>query len=323
MRTICYYPHLVQRTGSINAALMMAQLEFWFKVMAGKSFYKFLEPCHHELYKVGDSWSEELGMTSAELRSAFKRIGTMYKSKSAFLQTEDVFQGKPYAAYYDRMRKTTYYFRNDEKVQEMMSTSLLSITQENEDGLYREDNRKDNIINSIEEGLEEPSLKTYSVCEKDTAKNQDDSREFIPFEEIKNLYNDKLGEQLGYVSVLTSFNKKSMKRLVQVEGMSLKDFEQAFSKVAASRFLCGQVEGKKWCASFKWLVAEDHLLKVLTGVYDDFLVQSSQSQTYSDKVRFFNQMESHHFDFEEIEKLERLYIDQKLREQSRSYQEAI
>ena len=84
MKKICYYPELVTITESITAALMMSQLEFWFKVREGKSFYKFLEPCEHEFYKVGDSWQEELGMSSSEIRSAFKKIGVPYKSKKAF-----------------------------------------------------------------------------------------------------------------------------------------------------------------------------------------------------------------------------------------------
>lgn len=120
MRKICYYPEFVEVAGSVTGALLMSQLEFWFKVIEGKSFYKFLEPCQHELYKVGDSWQEELGMSVSEIRSAFKRIGIMYKSKRSFEASTDVFQGKLYAAYYDRIRRTTHYFRNTEKVQEVL-----------------------------------------------------------------------------------------------------------------------------------------------------------------------------------------------------------
>ena len=116
MKKICYYPELVAVTESITAALMMSQLEFWFKAREGRSFYKFLEPCEHERYKEGDSWQEELGMSSSEIRSAFKKIGMPYKSKKAFNEAEDIFQGKYYASYYDRIRKVTYYFRNTSKV---------------------------------------------------------------------------------------------------------------------------------------------------------------------------------------------------------------
>jgi len=99
---------------------MMSQLEFWFMRTGGKCFYKFLEPCDHGYYTVGDSWQEELMMSSSELRTAFKHIGIAYKSKRAFMEHErDIFQGKMYASYYDRIRKVTYYFRNAGKVAEI------------------------------------------------------------------------------------------------------------------------------------------------------------------------------------------------------------
>ena len=86
MRKICYYPELTTITGSITATLLMSQLEFWFKVTGGKSFYKFMEPCEHGYYKEGDSWQEELMMSSSEIRTAFKRIGIAYKSKKEFME---------------------------------------------------------------------------------------------------------------------------------------------------------------------------------------------------------------------------------------------
>ena len=342
MRTICYYPELVKITGSINAALMMAQLEFWFKVVGGKPFYKFLEPCMHDLYKIGDSWSEELGMTSAEIRSAFKRIGTMYKSKSAFLkaaENEDVFKGKPYAAYYDRMRKTTYYLRDEDKVDTMFPQDLLTdcpnrtcisveqegssynrdkeeteckdvhladrqietcsntfcVTKESEGGLYRDNYIDDNINNSIKE-------------------SQKESHSLIPYGEIVNLYNDHLGDKLGYMKQLTSKDKVSIKKLWCQLNIQLGDFKQGFIKAAESRFLCGKVEGKRWKASFKWLLEQDHLIKVMQGLYDDFKTSNTETPQKNrwDKIQQFNQMESHHFDFDEIERLERQYIDRKL-----------
>ena len=361
MRTICYYPELVQKTGSINAALMMAQLEFWFKVTEGKPFYKFLEPCGHELYKAGDSWAEELGMTSSEIRSAFKRIGTIYKSKRAFMESQDVFKGKPYASYYDRIRKTTYYLRNTEKAQQMMpddtsvgvcfkrgnacededthkqinSKTLLianpledryvtqvsldgddsiigqvtdqdrdgsgsqqeqvSVTHKSQDGLYREDDIDDNIQDK-------------------QRRHQKESHSLIPYTEIVKLYNDHLGELLGYIITLTQQEKEGIRALWLKLNIKLEVFKKGFMKVASSRFLCGKVEGKKWRASLNWLITGEHFSKVLAGVYDDFATHPVRNAkcTGLDKIKQFNQMESHHWDFDEIERLEGLYIDRKL-----------
>lgn len=387
MRTICYYPELVQRTGSINAALMMAQLEFWFKMTGSKPFYKFLEPCGHELYKKGDSWSEELGMTSSEIRSAFKRIGTIYKSKRAFKESQDVFKGKPYASYYDRIRKTTYYLRNTEKAQQMMpEDTLLGICHEitnisKEAGISKQTNSQ---ITSIGNALEttyvnqasrdRDSSTTWQRSERDgdssaiwergeqagdgsttwqdveqdrddfdirkeqicvNEKNQDgldiedyiddniqdkqirqykESYSLIPYTEIVELYNNHLGQLLGYVADLTQQEKESIKMLWLKFNIKLESFKKGFMKVAVSRFLCGKVEGKKWKASLRWLITGKHFSKVLAGAYDDFVtpIVSASRHTGLDKVKQFNQMESHNWDFDEIERLERLYIDRKL-----------
>ena len=372
MRTICYYPELVQKAGSINAALMMAQLEFWFKVTEGKPFYKFLEPCGHELYKEGDSWSEELGMTSSEIRSAFKRIGTIYKSKRAFMESQDVFKGKPYASYYDRIRKTTYYLRNTEKAQQMMPKDALTGACHKIANIYKEETTYEqtnsqavSMANALEDryvtqtSVDGDSSARWSSIEQDrdgsnmqqgksqsrddsgkeqicvNEKNQDglyredyiddniqdkqirqqkESHSLIPYTEIIKLYNDHLGELLGYITTLTKQEKEGIRSLWLKLNIKLEDFKKGFMKVAASRFLCGKVEGKKWRASLRWLITGQHFSKVLAGTYDDFIAHpvSHAKCTGLDKIKQFNQMESHDWDFDEIERLERLYIDRKL-----------
>ena len=93
----------------------MQQLDYWFENHP-EGFYKFLLPSEHPAYKDGDSWTEELGMSVDEFRTAFDKIGYRYKSKSEFDKAEDKFQGKFYCSYVDRRSNLTYYFRNDEAV---------------------------------------------------------------------------------------------------------------------------------------------------------------------------------------------------------------
>ena len=113
LKTIYYYPELREEIGSINAVIVMGYLENCFDEK-GACFYKFMEPCNHRDYVKGESCVEELGMTAAEFRTAFKYIGVVYKSKKAFNLSKDKFQGKMYLSYYDRISKLTYYMRNDE-----------------------------------------------------------------------------------------------------------------------------------------------------------------------------------------------------------------
>ncbi|MDF2614078.1 MAG: hypothetical protein K0S71_1864 [Clostridia bacterium] len=63
--------------------------------------------------KEGDNWSEELGFSPTEFRTAFAKIGIVYRSKKAFKASSDLFKGKYYASYYDRIKGLTYYLRND------------------------------------------------------------------------------------------------------------------------------------------------------------------------------------------------------------------
>ena len=95
--------------------LVMQQLDYWFENHP-EGFYKFLLPSDHPAYKDGDSWTEELGMSVDEFRTAFDKIGHRYKSKSEFDKSEDKFQGKFYCSYVDRRSNLTFYFRKHEAV---------------------------------------------------------------------------------------------------------------------------------------------------------------------------------------------------------------
>lgn len=121
LNTIPYYPELGKKLGGITPAILMRQLEYWFDKNGYKNFYKFLEPCNNGSYKDGDSWVEEIGISKAEFRNAFSKIGIVYKSKKEFKEAEDKFQGKPYCSYIDRMERRTYYVRNHEKVKEILN----------------------------------------------------------------------------------------------------------------------------------------------------------------------------------------------------------
>jgi len=118
---------------SVNSALLLQQLDFWFDKY--NSFWKFLEPApKHPHYKEGDSWTEELGMSKEEFRTAFAAIGIPYKSKNQFLDADNKFIQRDedgneieyyYASYFDRQKSLTYYVRNDE----LLDKDLTELTQ--------------------------------------------------------------------------------------------------------------------------------------------------------------------------------------------------
>ena len=123
---IKFYPSLQSATGSNIASLILGKLEFFFsnpKFSGG--FYKFSESCDHPLYRKGDSWSEELGVSRKVFNRAFDLIGVRYNSKSAYLNAEDKFQGKAYASYHDRATNCTYYVRNHEFVAQLLEKANI------------------------------------------------------------------------------------------------------------------------------------------------------------------------------------------------------
>ncbi|MCW8886894.1 MAG: hypothetical protein OQK12_16840 [Motiliproteus sp.] len=116
-KTIPYNPALRERAGSISAAILWQQLEYWFSIADG-SFYKFLQPCDHDAYKVGDSWQEDIGFSPDEFRTAFDKLGVRYRSKKAFKEAEEQFKRGDteclYCSYHDKRSGLTYYIRNND-----------------------------------------------------------------------------------------------------------------------------------------------------------------------------------------------------------------
>lgn len=112
---IPYVKELRRFTDSVVGCILMQQLDYWFE-RDPSGFYKFLEPSEHPKYVSGQSWQEEIGVSVAEFRTAFDRIGTRWKSKTEFEQATDKFKGKLYASYQDKRANLTFYFRNHKLV---------------------------------------------------------------------------------------------------------------------------------------------------------------------------------------------------------------
>ena len=136
-RRIPYIPELRSIcNNNTNATLLLQQLEYWF-AKKPNGFYKFKKACkHHEDYRKGDSWCEEMCFTEREFIKAFDDIGIRYKSKKEFeayqyltakeaaskLDWKKVnpdkivkrcpFQGYMYLSYLNGISRNTHYMRN-------------------------------------------------------------------------------------------------------------------------------------------------------------------------------------------------------------------
>lgn len=62
-------------TGSFAASTVLQQTLYWWDKNGQQPFYKFKEPCTHELYRQGDSWCEELFTTPRVFDGVMVKIG--------------------------------------------------------------------------------------------------------------------------------------------------------------------------------------------------------------------------------------------------------
>ena len=357
LKTIYYYPELREEVGSINAVIVMGYLENCFSER-GQVFYKFMEPCNHKDYVKGESCVEELGMTAAEFRTAFKYIGVVYKSKKAFQLSKDKFQGKMYLSYYDRMNKLTYYMRNDEKmngirkemdeaeeiikVQETnkeeqaiettgdevpvnRNTECLNVVNEesgddiNNKFTYNESNKSLSLNNHFNTNYKDYesidlSLNTNNNTNLiDSSLNVNNDINFtevkeaceVPFDAIKKLFN-QICKSFEEIVEWTSWQKQKLEYIWVKYERDLETFRIAFEQLESSDFLCGRK--KSWKAYLGWILKPHHFADILMGKYRNY------KKTVSEAKGAYVDIESHDWDFDEIERLERQYIERILKE---------
>jgi len=71
---LIYRKELKHITYSVTATILLQQIIYWWQKNGKKEFYKFIEPAKHNLYRDGDSWTEELGFSKKEFQIAFKKL---------------------------------------------------------------------------------------------------------------------------------------------------------------------------------------------------------------------------------------------------------
>jgi uncharacterized phage protein (TIGR02220 family) len=105
-RQIIYRPELNKVTGSVTATILFQQILYRFERNGGKPFYKFKEPCTHDLYVSGDSWTEELGFSRAEFDTALKSMSAKVNSRGPRPDNVLIW-------YWTDMERRTFYALNE------------------------------------------------------------------------------------------------------------------------------------------------------------------------------------------------------------------
>ena len=298
MKTLKYCPELNTFTGSITASLLLCQLEYWFSKRDSKPFYKFLSPCEDEHYHKGDSWTEELGFTKAEFRTAFRRIGTVYKSKSEFLKSKDPFGDKLYLSYYDRIKKLTYYMRHDKKVDELLENQLCASP-------YSVDYPSSKIPQQESNRIDPPTATASTIATSIPAS-------ILPYDHILALFH-KHCPSLKPITGLTAKYKQQLNKLfksLQSKGLDLiSSFEKAFTLVEGSDFLCGK-SNSTFKAAFGWIIRSDKFFAILEGAYKPFPQAQIKPRPGSTtrQPSTFMRMYTHGFDLEALQAREDAYV---------------
>lgn len=149
-------------TGSPVATIVLRQMLYWWDIKKEQEFYKFKEPCRNSLYKEGDSWCEELGLSRRAFDTAIKKIGFKLGKRR-----KDAIKG-------DRNRKDataensfiTYYKDSSGLTWYTLNTGLLSkvLTE-----LYLEKSKSDITERSPNQPLQDTET-TAETTNKDTNK---------------------------------------------------------------------------------------------------------------------------------------------------------
>lgn len=110
--SIPYRPRIAKALGSITAAILFQQIIYRWENNDQKPFYKFKEPCEHELYRHNDSWIEEIGFSRKEFDTARKILAEKSK-KSSSIDRLKSFNGKMFRYWVDQNRQTWYDAEQD------------------------------------------------------------------------------------------------------------------------------------------------------------------------------------------------------------------
>jgi len=273
--------------------LLKGQLNYWFSKKPN-GFYKFLEPCNHPLYKAGDSWSEELGISRRVFNAIFDLIGIRYNSKTAFREAKDKFQGKLYASYHDRKTHKMFFIRNAELHQQKEKTLPITnisnpkkISQKTsipqDKVILKSTNsslsniRSSNDTNCLSYGWtiggkNKDSFTNITASSIDTkikaqTKKSDDFTEAKKIaEEMKNIWMEEVGEcEIKYLSS-TLVSRLYDSHSTIFKG-SLENWRSYCRKIASSKFLMGEGKGGAFKAWLTWAIKSENYERIEAGEF--------------------------------------------------------
>jgi hypothetical protein len=269
--------------GCNNTAIVFSGMMFWFQIMPD-GFYKFKQACKkHPLWRKGDSWGEELGMSRKTLDPILDKLVNKHKTKGEFLKQTDPFKGKMFASYTNHKTSQTYYFMNKEAVDEFLGS--LNIKR-------KEIHPPSPICKGIESKKQEPLVMSQNqpcdvptvhplACARLTAINTQTNtslvrdvpsevgelaveEEKLSSKKMVEIWNSQISDQVVWYPSLST---RLYKVLVDYFGSCLESFKKYCESIASSQFLMGKAPNSKFKAFLFWVIKPEVIKSILQGAY--------------------------------------------------------
>jgi len=274
---------------SNNTAIVFTRLVYWFNKKPN-GFYKFKQACKkHPLYKKGDSWGEELGMSRKVLDPILAKLVNHHKTKKAYNQSEDKFNGKIFASYTNHKTSQTFYFidRNAldkffEKIAGSKPPSLLEDATPSSAPLSAPENPSCDVPEEHHLAcahLDPSCIQTITSLDEEKLV----SKKMV---ELWNSHmNDKVFWYPSYVERLCSVLK-------QFFNNCLETFKRYCLTVASADFLTGKSQNSRFKAFFFWAIKPKTIYDIIGGAYgvkNFFTLPSSEERTLKREIQSLRQ----------------------------------
>lgn len=119
----------IPSVSDLTTGLVMQEVEYHFYRQPAGYFMFYAPHYGHPDYRLYESWSERLGISSSDFKVEFDKIGVRYGSRREFDSAQgDKFDGKFYCSIYDRNRRQALYLRNHELTDRVINQALDGMT---------------------------------------------------------------------------------------------------------------------------------------------------------------------------------------------------
>jgi len=260
---IKFDPRVKRLTGCDRATLILEKIEYFFSKQPN-GFYKFIEPCSHRLYRKFDSWSEELGCDRKSFTRAWEKIAFRHKSRRAFNEATDKFEGKIYASFYDRNRNQMFFIRNHELANETLKEFYKPKKSKNKKEDTQAKKTTDSLASEpLRNGHNGRSYKDVKMTPSELFKNNSHAEEII--KKMIEIWTVLVEEGRGLVKLSKSTVPFLKKAFTDKFDNCLEKWKKYCYDIASSRFLMGEKNSFK--AKLDWALLFKNIEKVLDGQY--------------------------------------------------------